>query len=75
MLSNTTDVILPTQVFECRISCVLIDYHIIRFTVAFELIKRYDDLQVIFLEHIGSVYQHLLRVLPPLDMAKLIALM
>ena len=42
---------------------------------AFQLMKRYYNLQVIFLEHIGSVYQHLLRVLPPLDMAKLIALM
>ena len=53
------------------------DYHIIRAKITFEfkLIKRYYNLQVIFLEHIGSVYQHLLRVLPPLDMAKLIALM
>ena len=51
------------------------DDHIAKFIFAFKLIKRYYNLQVIFLEHIGSVYQHLLRVLPPLDMAKLIALM
>ena len=57
------------------IMCLNDDHIIAKSIFAFKLIKRYYNLQVIFLEHIGSVYQHLLRVLPPLDMAKLIALM